>query len=220
MDNLSVEKKVIDKGTVTLVLKGFIDSTNASLLSEVLEGCIAKNQFSIILDFKEIEYVSSAGWGVLISKIRDIREKKGDILLTGMVEGVNSIYKLMELNLVFKSFRSVKDALSVLKEEVVELEVQEERKEEISAEPEKVRYLEEVTVREKKKVRSIEDEIRAIIAENPLISLRELPRELSKKEHGEWRIGWFQLRKLLGEMQLGTLVQRLYYAFLKAKGRL
>jgi hypothetical protein len=73
---------------------------------------------------------------------------------------------------------------------------------------------------EKPRGRNLEDEIRAIIAENPLISLRELPKELSKEEHGGWKVGWFQLRKMLNEMELGTLIQRLYFAFLRAKGRI
>lgn len=219
MENLSIEEKIVSGNSGMITLKGFIDSTNASQFSGAIDSCTEKRCYRLVVDFSSIEYVSSAGWGVLISKIRDIREHGGDILLAGMIEGIQSIYKLMELNQIFKAFDNAEEALATFTEHVgVEKAVSSEKADSVAA----VRAIEEIAepASEKMQVQNLEDEIRAIIAENPLISLRELPRELGKEEHGAWKVGWFQLRKMLNEMELGTLVQRLYYAFLRAKGRI
>lgn len=217
MENLSIEEKVLNGDCGLIALKGFIDSTNASQFADAIDTCTQKQCVRLVVDFSAIEYVSSAGWGVLISKIRDIREQGGDILLAGMIEGIQSIYKLMELDQIFKAFDSADDALATLCGGAgIEAAVRESPA--MPSEP----AIEEIVSEPPPRmdVRNLEDELRAIIAENPLISLRELPKELSKEEHGEWKVGWFQLRKMLNEMELGTLVQRLYYAFLRAKGRI
>jgi anti-sigma B factor antagonist len=218
MENLSIEEKILNGNCGVITLKGFIDSTNASQFSNAIDSLTQRRCFKLIVDFSAIEYVSSAGWGVLISKIRDIREQDGDLLLAGMIEGIRSIYKLMELDQVFQSFDTAEEALAVFGGEA-EAEAEEEPAPVFST-PEG--NLEDIISKspQRASTRGLEDEIRAIIAENPLISLRELPKELSKEEHGDWKVGWFQLRKMLNEMELGTLVQRLYFAFLKARGRI
>ncbi len=219
MENLSIEEKVYNGNSALIRMKGFIDSTNASQFSDAIDACTQKQCFNLVVDFTAIEYVSSAGWGVLISKIRDIREQGGDIILAGMIEGIQSIYKLMELDQIFRAFEYAEDALKIFTAEEVQKEHVTER--EVIASPAATSMEEMVSdAPQTVEAQSIEDEIRAIIAENPLISLRELPSELARDEHGGWKVGWFQLRKLLNEMELGTLVQRLYFAFLRAKGRI
>ena len=42
---------------------------------------MGRQRYRIIVDLAGVEYISSAGWGAIISKIRDIRSKKGDIIL-------------------------------------------------------------------------------------------------------------------------------------------
>jgi anti-sigma B factor antagonist len=218
MENLAIEEKIVNGSCGLIILKGFIDSTNASRFSDAIDSCTAKQGYKIVVDFSGIDYVSSAGWGVLISKIRDIREQGGDILLAGMIEGIRSIYTLMELNQIFLAFESVEEAMATfigqgeIPREVIEVESH-------SLSGSRTDTMVE-DAPEVGRTRSLEDAIRALIAEDPLIGLREMPRQLSKEEHGGWKVGWFQLRKMLNEMELGTLVQRLYYAFLKAKGRL
>jgi anti-sigma B factor antagonist len=219
MENLSIEEEVYGENCGLIKLKGFIDSTNASQFSDAIDSFTQKQCYHLVVDFSEIEYVSSAGWGVLISKIRDIREQSGDILLAGMIEGIRSIYKLMELDQIFTAFDSAQEALAVFPGERVTAGAVEESVPSSKAPESPLEELVDSSPQQAQ-TQSLEDEIKAIIAENPLISLRELPQELSKEEHGGRKVGWFQLRKMLNEMELGTLVQRLYYAFLKAKGKL
>jgi len=226
MERLFTESFLVNTDAAILRLKGFIDSTNASKLKDAIENVMRGKRFKIVLDFKKIEYVSSAGWGVLIGHIRDIRENNGDMVLSGMIQSVKSIYILMELDQLFKVSETLIEALRLIGKQ--ESDIQKPNKSEqiivqevadIKQEAEQ-KQNSQVEKQEKKlitKVRSLEDAIESIIAEKPLISLKLLSQELRKIEHGAWRIGWFQLKRELKRLRLNSVKDRLYYAFLKAK---
>jgi anti-anti-sigma regulatory factor len=67
----------------------------------------------LILDLKDVDYISSAGWGVLVMKIKEIRAQKGDIVLAGMRESVREAFDLLEFNLIIRSYSDVPSAVSM-----------------------------------------------------------------------------------------------------------
>ncbi|MFW6139577.1 MAG: STAS domain-containing protein [Spirochaetota bacterium] len=90
--------------------KGFIDTTTAPELEKKLEEQLALNKYNIIVDLGNIDYVSSAGWGVFVSEIREIRENNGDLVLANMSPDVYDVYELMEFSSILKSFDSLEEA--------------------------------------------------------------------------------------------------------------
>ena len=92
--------------------KGFIDTTTAPELEKKLEEQLALNKYKIIVDLENIDYVSSAGWGVFVSEIREIRENNGDLILVNMSPDVYDVYELMEFSSILKSFDSLDDAIA------------------------------------------------------------------------------------------------------------
>jgi len=57
-----------------------------------------------------VEYISSAGWGLFISEIKNIRNKKGDLVLAGMNPDVFDVYELLGFQPILKSFPDVDTA--------------------------------------------------------------------------------------------------------------
>jgi anti-sigma B factor antagonist len=92
--------------------KGFIDTTTAPELEKKLEEQLALNKYKIIVNLENIDYVSSAGWGVFVSEIREIRENSGDLVLVNMSPDVYDVYELMEFSSILKSYDSVDEAVS------------------------------------------------------------------------------------------------------------
>jgi len=92
--------------------KGFIDTTTAPELEKKLEEQLALNKYKIVVDLKNIDYVSSAGWGVFVSEIREIRENGGDLVLVNMSPDVYDVYELMEFSSILKSFDGLEEAIS------------------------------------------------------------------------------------------------------------
>ena len=101
-----------DNSIAIISAKGFIDTTTAPELEKKLEEQLALNKYKIIVDLKNIDYVSSAGWGVFVSEIREIRENNGDLVLANMSPDVYDVYELMEFSSILKAFDSVEDAIS------------------------------------------------------------------------------------------------------------
>jgi anti-sigma B factor antagonist len=92
--------------------KGFIDTTTAPELEKKLEEQLALNKYKIVVNLENIDYVSSAGWGVFVSEIREIRENSGDLVLVNMSPDVYDVYELMEFSSILKSYDNVDEAIA------------------------------------------------------------------------------------------------------------
>ena len=92
--------------------KGFIDTTTAPELEKKLEEQLALNKYKIVVNLENIDYVSSAGWGVFVSEIREIRENSGDLVLVNMSPDVYDVYELMEFSSILKSYDNVDEAVA------------------------------------------------------------------------------------------------------------
>jgi len=95
-----------------IAARGFIDTTTAPELEKKLEEQLALNKYRIVVNLKNIDYVSSAGWGVFVSEIREIRENGGDLVLVSMSPDVYDVYELMEFSSILKSFDSLEEAIA------------------------------------------------------------------------------------------------------------
>jgi hypothetical protein len=59
-----------------------------------------------------VNYISSAGWGIFISEIKEIRENGGDLKLAAMTGDVFEVFELLEFQTILESFDSVEDAVN------------------------------------------------------------------------------------------------------------
>jgi anti-sigma B factor antagonist len=89
---------------------GVIDTSTASELEEVFDSLLKRGRYRIVVDLAGVDYVSSAGWGIFISNIRDVRSNGGDIKLANMIPNVYEIYDLLEFDNVLRAFASVDEA--------------------------------------------------------------------------------------------------------------
>ncbi len=112
---LGIDLKVSYAGeneeVVIVTVSGYIDTTTAPELDKLLEEQFALDRYKIIVDLENVDYISSAGWGVFVSGLKDLREHNGDIVLTHMAVGVHNIFELMEFSSIIKDFEDVEQAL-------------------------------------------------------------------------------------------------------------
>jgi len=109
MENIkiSVSESGRDDSISQVRVDGVIDTLTATRLEEVLDRLLKRNRYHIILDLAGVDYISSAGWGIFISRIKEIRENKGDIKLANMVPNVYEIYELLEFDNILSAYESV-----------------------------------------------------------------------------------------------------------------
>ena len=90
---------------------GYIDTTTSGELEESLKRLLKQGQFNVVVDLGGVNYISSAGWGIFISEIKEIRENGGDLKLAAMIGDVYEVFELLEFQTILEAFDSVPEAV-------------------------------------------------------------------------------------------------------------
>src|SRR5580693_890631 len=113
MENISVivSEHPQNKEVTLLAVEGFIDTTTAPEYEKKFVTVLGEKKFKLVVDLKDVNYISSAGWGIFISEIKRIRNQKGDLVLVGMNPEVSEVFELLEFNTILKSFPTIEAAI-------------------------------------------------------------------------------------------------------------
>ena len=79
---------------------------------QVMIGREAMGQNEVVVDLKDVDYISSAGWGIFIGEIKDIRHRGGDLKLSGMVGDVYEVFQLLEFHSILQAYDTSEEAIS------------------------------------------------------------------------------------------------------------
>jgi anti-sigma B factor antagonist len=91
---------------------GVIDTLTAGELEDVIDSLLQRGRYRIVFDLAGVDYISSAGWGIFISHIKEVRSAGGDIKLAGMIPNVYEIYQLLEFDNILQACNTVDEARS------------------------------------------------------------------------------------------------------------
>lgn len=100
------------KEVVIIDVKGFIDTTTSPEVARIISEQIAVRKYCIVINLEGVDYISSAGWGVFVGDLKEIRQNNGDLVLVNMTSNVNNIFELMEFSSILKSFLGVEKAIN------------------------------------------------------------------------------------------------------------
>lgn len=195
-----------DKNIALLTLDGYIDTMTAPLLKKELLSA-GDNICRFIVHFGGVDYVSSAGWGVILGRIKENREKGGDIVFVKMNKDVYSIYELLDLKKVIKYFPKIEDSINFYGYSVTE-EIKEESLKKPKVKP----------VSSEKK-QDIEETVRSIVQNNPLLNIFQINHLLRTPDYGYKNINIFKSYFTLRKLGLNTRGKRLYFAWQQEKMR-
>ena len=108
---VSVEKAGVNNHIAVIKVGGYIDTTTSAELEHALDSLLKAGTYDIIIDLGNVDYISSAGWGIFISEIKGIREKGGDLKLVRMIPDVYEVFELLEFHYILKAFDSIDEAV-------------------------------------------------------------------------------------------------------------
>ncbi len=84
-----------DSEIAILYIKGYLDAHTAPKLEEQIQQLINEQKYKIVVNFNELNYISSAGLGVFMGFIEPIRENAGDIKLVNMTPKIYRVFDLL-----------------------------------------------------------------------------------------------------------------------------
>ena len=100
--DLRIESTPLSSKATLVRLVGTLDAHTYESLEKALSGLYAKGSFGLIIDMSDLEYLASAGIGVLITALSRTRENRGDILLMNPRPAVTGVFELLGLGDMFQ----------------------------------------------------------------------------------------------------------------------
>jgi anti-sigma B factor antagonist len=95
-----------------LDLKGYLDAHTASDLEGAFQKLLDAKKFDIVVNCRDLTYISSAGLGVFMAFIEDVRKNKGDIKLTNMSPKVYNVFDLLGFPLLYDITKDEQEAIT------------------------------------------------------------------------------------------------------------
>jgi len=228
MEGIQVSTEIAGSRNHISIIKvgGYIDTTTSSELERALDSLLKQGRFFIIVDLGNVDYISSAGWGIFISEIKSIRENKGDLKLVRMVPDVYEIFELLEFHHILDVYDSVDEAInkfemleasgkSVAKE--ITLPKEEKKEEPAIKLPIEGQLKKEEQVPEKETELNpadlnLSEKIKMIVKEHPSYGAFKIKKELNSAKFGFNYVGWFTVRNELSGMDLNSRSRRYEFA--------
>lgn len=104
-------------GQISIIrVGGYIDTTTSSEVERELNNLLKMGRYQIIIDLGNVDYISSAGWGIFISEIKQIRENNGDLKLVRMIPDVYEIFELLEFHHILDVYDTIEAAINKFEE--------------------------------------------------------------------------------------------------------
>ncbi len=90
------------EGDLSLVtVSGYLDAHTAPQFEKAIQEEFDAGHYRIIVDCSGLTYISSAGLGVFMSFIEDVRERSGDIKICSVTENVSQVFDILGFPALF-----------------------------------------------------------------------------------------------------------------------
>ncbi len=99
------------EGVSVLELKGYLDAHTAPELESAFQRLLQNSRYRIVVNCRDLSYISSAGLGVFMAFIEDVRKNKGDIKLTNMSPKVYNVFDLLGFPILYEIYKDESEAI-------------------------------------------------------------------------------------------------------------
>jgi anti-sigma B factor antagonist len=109
MSTLSIESEETQSISVVKV-KGRVDSETAPDLDHALSKLQKAGRNKIILNLKDVDFLSSAGLRAMVKALKDAQSSGGDVRLASVSEPIEVILRTVGMLQMFKMYPTIEEA--------------------------------------------------------------------------------------------------------------
>lgn len=113
MANFQITTQNLDTGITAISIMGFLDAYTYSEFEQTINNLFDRNQYKLIVDMSNVDYISSAGAGVFIGAIGLAQENGGNIIIIRPKPGVKEVFDLLGLSQIFPITENMELALKM-----------------------------------------------------------------------------------------------------------
>ncbi len=236
---ISLSKVGARRDVALLQVRGYIDTQTCSEMLREMTAVLKQGIFHLIVDMSQVNYVSSAGWGVFVGEIKGIRENGGDLKLVQMMPEVYDVFEMLEFNRILECYDNIEEAiddfdlsigLDITKSVIQTFPAADNGAREAAVSPPPVSraagWRDGEGARHKSRpafTRSKLDEhalpftekIKAIVIGNPTLGAWKIRQELNTERFGFTKVSWWKVYQTLRLLNLATRGQR--YRFYRSR---
>jgi anti-sigma B factor antagonist len=88
-------------GLSLIAVEGFLDAHTAPHFEKAIQTEIDAGHNRIVVDCEKLTYISSAGLGVFMSFVEELREAGGDIKICGLTPKVRGVFDMLGFQEIF-----------------------------------------------------------------------------------------------------------------------
>ena len=101
-----------EDGEISVVkVEGYLDAHTAPDLENEFNKMIENKRHKIVVNFSDLNYISSAGLGVFMAYVETMREESGDIKFSNLKEDVYSIFDLLGFPVLYEFYDDEEEAI-------------------------------------------------------------------------------------------------------------
>ena len=101
MANPFAIKKNTEGNISVIYLEGYLDAHTAPEFEQAIQSEIDAGRYRHIINCEKLTYISSAGLGVFMSFIEEVREQGGDIKICGLTPKVRQVFDILGFAEIF-----------------------------------------------------------------------------------------------------------------------
>jgi stage II sporulation protein AA (anti-sigma F factor antagonist) len=103
-----------ESSALVMTVAGRMDAVTAPEYEKKVNELIADGETNFVVDFEQLDYISSAGLRALLASAKKIKGKSGNILLANIRGSVKEVFDISGFGTIFPMHDSVASALSAL----------------------------------------------------------------------------------------------------------
>ena len=107
--------EIVDEGDVLIlkIAKDRLDASVAEKFKEEIAGHVKKGNSRIVLDMSDVGFMDSSGLGSIIMCLKQL-DRKGEMVLYGITDMVDKLFKLTRVHKVVRIFQTREEAVAAL----------------------------------------------------------------------------------------------------------
>lgn len=109
MPAVTFSVRMEDGSIAILSVGGSVDAHSAPDFDRKMKDVLAKAN-KVVLDFSRLDYIATAGLGVMIASFNSAKAGGGDVIVSGMSDKVRKVFDTMGFSKVLKSATNVQQA--------------------------------------------------------------------------------------------------------------
>ena len=210
---------------VLITIIGYVDTATCNELIIIIQDHMKQNHYQIIADLGGVSYISSAGWGVFVGEIKNIRDKGGDLKIVQMTSEVFEVFEMLEFNRILNFYDTLEEAIDefdIIRG--IDITKVEELKSNAQKQPIAItKYPGASLGAGSKKWKSggrhsapaitpqefaLVEKIKLIVIEQPLKGAGYIRKRLRNEKYGNTKLGWVKIRSILKDLNLENKEKR------------